>query len=313
MKKRKLAKLSSLFKPLSAQPRRFAVVALDMSLRSPGVAVVYQKSESHGMVWKLFAFGTKAKRHTYSCGTVLELFASSSKTSDRETDLTRYHHVVAPIANRAVRPLIEQEGFAPEEIQVAVESYAFPKRGSAGSNYKLHEVCGILKFELFDKMGITNIGNVSPAAWRSRTRNSKPEYETAGSSGTSNFPGDAESTNIDELNSEAVRIFTKKRKRGSTASRKTSVLSARTDAKLAAFQFLSSKLPHLDVLTFCNRKLGKNNNVPTPVQDLADAFCIAYAVVVGYYPDENFFWQRPEKTPQLYSTKWEALPALVKE
>jgi len=258
-----------LFPILSHSPGRFAVLAVDMSLRSPGFAVVSKRSAESRMNWKFFAFGKKPAKTTFTCGTSVELL--SEKPMSEGNDLDRYANVVQPFIKHGVKPLLEDEGFGPEEIQVAVESYAFPKRAQAGSNYKLHEICGILKYHLHSHLGIKHIDNVSPATWRSRVMLPGIDFHT---------PPSLEKPDVDrEPISQKNKNVSRKRKQRPTQAQRTQF---RHDAKKSSFQCFSNHFPAVDLLSCCNRKLGKDGNVPTPVQDIADAFCIALSVVRGY-------------------------------
>jgi hypothetical protein len=49
--------------------------------------------------------------------------------------------------------------------------------------------------------------------------------------------------------------------------------------KREAFDFVLRQLPGLDLLGVCRRKLGKNGTVPCPVQDMCEAYCIAWAAL----------------------------------
>ena len=140
-------------------------------------------------------------------------------------DLERYANVVQPFIRRGVRPLLEEEGFEANEIQVAVESYAFPKRTHAGSNYKLHEICGILKFHLHSTLGIKHIGNVSPATWRSRVMIPGIDFYT---------PCDQEPQTGDS-ETDLTKGSSRKRKRQPTQAQRTQF---RQDAKKSSFQCL---------------------------------------------------------------------------
>lgn len=271
-----MGRKAPLFPLLSRITDRFAVVAIDMSLRSPGFALVSRSGPQSKMVWNFFAFGKKARQEVFPCGTSVELLDEKAMASGE--DLDRYQNVIQPFLRKAILPLMQDRGFQSHEIQVAVESYAFPKRAQAGSNYKLHEICGILKYQLFNEYSIVNIGNVSPATWRSRVM-------IAGIDTPLSPDEEKETTAAAATNPRAT---TKKK-----SFTKVQRLQFRNDAKKSSFECFSRHFPLVDLLQVCNRKLGKDGNVPTPVQDIADAFCIALAVVRGY-PGMNQLKPYPE-------------------
>jgi hypothetical protein len=49
--------------------------------------------------------------------------------------------------------------------------------------------------------------------------------------------------------------------------------------KKDAFEFFCGRMPGVDLLNICKRKLGKNGNVPCPVQDICEAYCISWSVL----------------------------------
>ena len=47
--------------------------------------------------------------------------------------------------------------------------------------------------------------------------------------------------------------------------------------KKDAFDFFCTQMPGVDLMSICKRKLGKNDTVPCPVQDICEAFCIMWS------------------------------------
>ena len=214
---------------------RYALISVDMSLRSPGFTLVVKKPNHLQPVFRFFAFGSYPKTIDLCDGNSLNIW--NGKDIANGEDLDRYQKLIEPIVSDIVEPLLKNDNFKPEEISVAVESYAFPARSQAGSNYKLHESCGILKHVLFTIFGIKNIFNVSPMTWRSRTVKTLEQNE--------NLP---------------------------------------QNHKLLSLRFFNTFFPETDLLSLCSKKLGKNNSVPTPVQDIADSFCLAASVLADSEP-----------------------------
>lgn len=235
-----------------------AVVALDFSLRSPGVSV---QTFLPGQPSKWIFTGFSATPVSVNPSDRLQiqiLRTSKSKPSknveknstDSKTleDLQRYKDIVDPICEQVFEPLMQSVD--KKNVHVFVESYAFPARSTSGSNYKLHEVCGIMKYQLFNKFGINSLQTISPHTWRSRTilrKNGKP----------------------------APRITGKKRQKPGFVEKPAP--KEKPNLKFLAYGQFARDFPEADLLSICKRSLGKNNNVPNPVQDIAEAYLIGLA------------------------------------
>lgn len=200
------------------------VVAFDFSL-NPGVAIVsrdasgWTRTELIGW-WvkpaKEMQLEYSEKQETLSVHLLQALPPSSP-------DLERYAQLLEPLFSRFLAPRLK----ASSTVEVVLEGYAFLE-GHAAHTYKLHEITGILKWEL-RKHGFPAPRIVSCAAWRKRVLG-----------------------------------------------------SARADKRAALVQF-NVEFPGVDLLLFANKQpLGKT--VPSPVQDLVEAWCIARAAALGLEP-----------------------------
>ncbi len=129
------------------------VVGLDMSLTSPGVAVY--NTQTH--FWNLYAFAQrKSELHTHiniNQNATLHLFDCIPE-SKYAADAVRYKFIVDCIV-----PII------PLDSAVLLEAYAFPNRAIAGSNFKLHELGGVLKVRLLER-GIRNVHSIVSSSWK---------------------------------------------------------------------------------------------------------------------------------------------------
>lgn len=198
------------------------VVAFDFSL-NPGVAMVAVDSPTGFTRTILVGWWLKPEKRLEVSypekqeSLSVHLLQALPTTSD---DLSRYAQLIGPLFSRFLAPQLKTAS----NVQVALEGYAFLE-GHAAHTYKLHEITGILKWEL-RKHGFPAPKIVSCAAWRKRVLG-----------------------------------------------------TARAD-KRAALEKFSEEFPSVDLLTFAN-KHPTGKTVPSPVQDLAEAWCIARAVTLG--------------------------------
>ncbi len=183
------------------------IVGLDMSLTSAGIAIFYQATKK----WQLYAFAQRkreiglTKKINTNC--TLTLFNEIPSAADA-CDAFRYKFVIDHIIK--VIPL---------HSIVLIEAYAYPNKAIAGSNFKLHELGGVLKVELLKK-NITDVSSIVNTSWKKLTL------------------GNGNATKLDVVNHCQINE------------------------------------PNINILEVLNLQLTKNNEVPCPAQDIADAICI---------------------------------------
>ena len=145
------------------------VVALDFSLRSPGLCAVLPT----GQVYLAgFYCNTPQKRVFAATGTApqvqIQLFrtlATQPHVADRAfADLQRYDSLLTAVLGWLENIFPDRDARA--QVQVLIEGYAFYGRGNTGSNYKLHEVTGCCKLLMY-RAGFVKWREVTARAWRS--------------------------------------------------------------------------------------------------------------------------------------------------
>ena len=126
---------------------RFAV-GLDMSVRSSGCAIHDRLTD----MWYLCAFAQNKQEEQFYYATSrasVTLFPKLPQESSTVMhDLERYLHIKKHFVKFLcdhITPDLRTRPFT----CVNIEAYAFPKPEEAGHSYKLHESCGIVKYELF--------------------------------------------------------------------------------------------------------------------------------------------------------------------
>jgi hypothetical protein len=204
------------------------ILAFDFSLRSPGICVceVTSTSKTYHLFGVYGGLGTETSVSDTLTVRLIKLKNVDIENKSDTTvlhDLVRYNTLISTLLEYCVLPFLQSHAL--DTIHVVVESYAFISKKS-GSNYKLHEVTGILKYELF-KLGIRQFTNLSSSSWRSLVF------------GTTHV-----------TKNHALAYFQNHSCVSSTA---------------------------FDLMSFCKRKLGKHDFVPTPVQDLCEALCLCDA------------------------------------
>lgn len=103
------------------------LVALDLSLRSPGIARWDTKK------WSLYFFSQR--KHDLNIDTNITTWPKiPSKTSDQ----ARYAHIM-----HYLTPILETA------THVMIENHAFATLSRGGSNFKLHELMGLVKQKLY--------------------------------------------------------------------------------------------------------------------------------------------------------------------
>lgn len=195
-------------------------VAFDVSL-SPGVALIFQDATGTTTRTELIGWWSQKEKvveiHDADRQGVLAVHLLTSRPAT-STDIERYAALWEPLFSRFLAP------HRALPADVVLEGYAF-REGRAAYTFKLHEVTGILKWEL-RKNGFPPPRVVSCAAWR-----------------------------------------------------KCVLGQARAD-KRAALQYFQQAFPGFDLLRFANKKPG-GKTVPSPVQDMVEAYCLARAALQG--------------------------------
>lgn len=130
------------------------VVGLDMSLTSPGIACF-----SAG-VWNLWCFALRKKDENLqwqSTDGTVKLKVLPMIPGPSLPDVDRYRHIITHIQRECVPHW-------PSDSRLYLENYVFVKPGLAGSSYKIHELGGILKYELAKTHPF--LTTVAPSVWK---------------------------------------------------------------------------------------------------------------------------------------------------
>ena len=131
------------------------IVGLDMSLQSPGICILNRELN----FWNLYAFAQRKKTEIgfnkkIAHNAHLTLFPCIPEATIH-SDAFRYKFIVDHISK-----IIPND----KNMFVMMEAYAFVNN-CAGSNYKLHELGGVLKVELLKK-NITEIHQIVNSSWK---------------------------------------------------------------------------------------------------------------------------------------------------
>ena len=128
--------------------------AIDLSLTSPAVAIYDCTLQS----WSFLAFEQRSADRWATSDSRVHM-APRIPTTKMASDVERYTHII--------RHLV---AFLPQDSSTAcpiiLEGYAFNTR-RAGSSFKLHELGGILKYQLHARGFVVHI--VPPTQWKKRT------------------------------------------------------------------------------------------------------------------------------------------------
>ena len=196
------------------------VVGLDMSLTSPAACVKLPDGSC-----KLACFAQRQTDFAVDSGqpgiqiTVLPRIPSSATSSDMQ----RYKHIVTYLT----KFMFDNE--CASSTRVLVEGYAFPVASMAGSTYKLHELTGIMKYEILRNFGIA-AETVGVGTWKKLS------------------VGNGHATKHDVV--RRVRALT-----------------------------------GVDMMTTFGKSLQDGPHaIPCPIQDLCDAYCIAFSADVVVAP-----------------------------
>ena len=131
-----------------------ATVGIDMSLTSPGIACFWAG------VWSLWCFATRKREENLrwqSADGTITLCVLPMIPGPALADAERYRHIITHIQRECVPHW-------PTDSRLLLEHYIFAKPSMSGSSYKLHELCGILKYHLTQTHpGLTT---VAPSVWK---------------------------------------------------------------------------------------------------------------------------------------------------
>ena len=192
-------------------------VGLDLSLVSPGVAVYKTMSAS----WSLYGFAQRVREQGFRyklAPTVIHLFPMIPGAE--KPNEVRYEHIRHHIVDLVLDRLEPETG---ESVVVGIECYAFGAKNS-GSSYKLQELGGVLKHDIWIRFpGWTQLV-IPPSQWKKQTLN----------------------------NGRAT--------------------------KADALRFVECHGPCITLLSVLGLTITKNDEIPCPTQDLADAACIVLAL-----------------------------------
>lgn len=127
-------------------------IGLDISVTSPAVCVGVVDETTNITKWHLACFAQRNKDFSAKippeCNKVtLTVYPRVPKS--KSPDLIRYQHIL-----KYFMQFLAKFNPTKENTSIAVEGYAFVPAHLAGSSYKLHEVTGALKCEIFRRWGI---------------------------------------------------------------------------------------------------------------------------------------------------------------
>lgn len=143
------------------------VLALDISVRSPGVAILVR---SQGTArWHLYCIAQRqreaalAHRGTIPCADSIDLRVFEAPAGD--DDMSKYARVMemVRVAARAAKAYAHDIGAS--NVTCLLEGYAFVPSQRRGFNYKIHEVTGVVKTVIHQELGDVAT-SVSPVTWK---------------------------------------------------------------------------------------------------------------------------------------------------
>ena len=133
-----------------------SIVGIDLSLRSPGVALWNQG------VWTIWCFATRKREvglKWISPDRQVSVQTLAPIPSSKSSDILRYQHIVREIETHCF-PCWAADS------QIYLEDYIFPKAAVSGSAYKIHELGGILKYTLH--LSGFAYQSVAPSVWKKK-------------------------------------------------------------------------------------------------------------------------------------------------
>ncbi len=141
---------------LPALPCKSCYIGIDLSLQSPGVAVL----ETNSNKWHLFGFHQHIRKFHDVHHDLITLFpqipdATVSNNNERYKFVT--DHILEIVQKfQTLYP-------NPNDLQVSIEGYAFKKNSAHAS--KLKELCGLLKYRLYFEYGV-KCQILPPTKWK---------------------------------------------------------------------------------------------------------------------------------------------------
>ena len=137
-------------------------IGIDMSLRSPAIAVL------NTYKWSLFCFAqrnTDVGKNWVSKNGNVALTVLPKIPSTDNSDVVRYDFVIRYIMSIIGQISNNTPGKYKQEISILIENYAFVPSKIAGSTFKLHELVGILRYELH-RNKFNQVLFVPPTRWK---------------------------------------------------------------------------------------------------------------------------------------------------
>jgi hypothetical protein len=138
-------------------------VGLDLSLVSPGIAVHNTTTGS----WVLYGFVQRVREQQFTCShqsTRIHLFPAIPRVD--ATNEERYEHIRHHIVDCILHPLLPTT----ERVVIGIECYAFGTKNS-GSSYKLQELGGVLKHEIWRRFPTWQQVIIPPTQWKKQALN----------------------------------------------------------------------------------------------------------------------------------------------
>lgn len=139
-------------------------VALDVSLTSPGIALVHLDTNGKVTQCVLAGFWSQAPKYTQVQPDLQVHLLQLPDPKVQGNDIARYTHITNAIFSTLVVPALAELTDVARQTEVIFEGYAFIQ-SRANCTYKLHELTGILKYR-FAELGVHNINDIANSAWR---------------------------------------------------------------------------------------------------------------------------------------------------
>ena len=133
-----------------------ATVGIDMSLTSPGIACFWAG------IWSLWCFAVRKRDENLQWRSVdgaIKLTVLPMIPGPSFKDVDRYRHIITYIQRECVPHW-------PKDSRLYLENYIFTKPSLAGSSYKIHELGGILKYQLTQTH--PHLTTVAPSVWKKK-------------------------------------------------------------------------------------------------------------------------------------------------
>jgi Holliday junction resolvasome RuvABC endonuclease subunit len=145
------------------------LVGLDISVQSPAVCVGEVDEKDNNVSVTKWHWACFAQRNKDFSATIPPEVKNVSLTvypripTSQSLDLIRYQHII-----KYFMSFLSKFNPSINSTKIAVEGYAFVPAHLAGSSYKLHEVTGALKCEIFRRWGILT-QTIAVGTWKKLT------------------------------------------------------------------------------------------------------------------------------------------------